>query len=41
MKESGKHYAPLALTPLETPEPIEYEARWAPEPFWAFEKKVS
>jgi len=41
MNESDKHYAPVALTPEETPEPIEYEAGPTPEAVWTFRRKVS
>jgi hypothetical protein len=36
----GQHYAPVALPPKKSPVPIEYEARWAPEPVWALWTKV-
>ena len=36
MVESDKHYAPVALNP----EPIEYEAGWAPEQVCTFRRKV-
>jgi hypothetical protein len=40
MEVSGQPHVSVALAPVKEPSvPIEWEAGWAPEPIWTFERR--